>query len=332
MNTITGTGRPSDRTEGNIGDIYIDSNSGNKYECCGIHKITTDKTTCYYIWVRINTAGSGGSDSGGTISGNFVSYGEPQDLTDEQKAQARANISKYEWHTVSGVYATYNIAIYDWSGSNAIDWDLINTVPAVSEYGKSQGVTAFQDMFELIDMLAYNESSDLGYLKDIEASWNALLAAGVFLSSTVYGIHDDGVYCRKLFQINGGNSKQFGIYKNGENGAYDYYICNRPVTKIESHSHIKHFDTTLTKGSCYADAKAVGDALATKISAPVTTDDNGKILQVVDGKWAAVSPSEYGGSTTEQLNTLIETNMLPVVHNADGKILTDEAGRIILRY
>lgn len=35
---------------------------------------------------------------------------------------------------------------------------------------------------------------------------------------------------------------------------------------------------------------------------------------------------------TSQLSLLIETDMLPAVHDADGKILTDENGKIILRY
>ena len=35
---------------------------------------------------------------------------------------------------------------------------------------------------------------------------------------------------------------------------------------------------------------------------------------------------------TSQLSLLIETDMLPAVYNADGKILTDENGKIILRY
>lgn len=34
----------------------------------------------------------------------------------------------------------------------------------------------------------------------------------------------------------------------------------------------------------------------------------------------------------DQVAALIETDMLPAVHDADGKILTDENGKIILRY
>ena len=37
-------------------------------------------------------------------------------------------------------------------------------------------------------------------------------------------------------------------------------------------------------------------------------------------------------SEKSQLEVLIETDMLPVVHNVSGAILTDEKGNIILRY
>jgi len=45
---------------------------------------------------------------------------------------------------------------------------------------------------------------------------------------------------------------------------------------------------------------------------------------------------DTGGSTTisdaAQITMLIEADMLPAVHTPDGKILTDETGRIVLRY
>lgn len=37
-------------------------------------------------------------------------------------------------------------------------------------------------------------------------------------------------------------------------------------------------------------------------------------------------------STTSQIAALIEEDMLPAVHNLDGKILTDKNGNVILRY
>lgn len=63
-NTISGNGRPTDRTIGNVGDIYMDSVSGNKYKCVGTRKIVTDTVSIYYIWVRQDVGGG----SGGSVS------------------------------------------------------------------------------------------------------------------------------------------------------------------------------------------------------------------------------------------------------------------------
>lgn len=38
------------------------------------------------------------------------------------------------------------------------------------------------------------------------------------------------------------------------------------------------------------------------------------------------------GTEEEVLQMLTDTDMLPAVHNTDGKVLTDETGRIVLRY
>lgn len=52
-----------------------------------------------------------------------------------------------------------------------------------------------------------------------------------------------------------------------------------------------------------------------------------------------IAPDESGNveidalpDDTEQLSMLIEADMLPAVHDANGAILTDESGKIILRY
>jgi hypothetical protein len=38
------------------------------------------------------------------------------------------------------------------------------------------------------------------------------------------------------------------------------------------------------------------------------------------------------GTEEEVLQMLSAVDMLPAVYNADGKVLTDETGRIVLRY
>lgn len=56
------------------------------------------------------------------------------------------------------------------------------------------------------------------------------------------------------------------------------------------------------------------------------------------GKWEyadlsfVVGGNASGGNVDEQLSALIDTDMLPAVHDVNGAILTDENGNIILRY
>ena len=69
-NTISGNGRPTDRTIGNVGDIYMDSVSGNKYKCVGTRKVVTDTVSIYYIWVRYGVAPD--SPTTPTTNGQYV--------------------------------------------------------------------------------------------------------------------------------------------------------------------------------------------------------------------------------------------------------------------
>lgn len=65
-------------------------------------------------------------------------------------------------------------------------------------------------------------------------------------------------------------------------------------------------------------------------------ENAGKVLGI--GEDGLVMPVEQTGGGSgmptdmELLADLIETDMLPAIYNTDGKILTDEAGRIVLRY
>lgn len=55
------------------------------------------------------------------------------------------------------------------------------------------------------------------------------------------------------------------------------------------------------------------------------------------GKWEyadSAFDNSGGGmpNELEQMELLIETDMLPAIHDTDGAILTDENGNVILRY
>lgn len=59
-------------------------------------------------------------------------------------------------------------------------------------------------------------------------------------------------------------------------------------------------------------------------------ENAGKALVV--GSDGNVVPGSVTLSDAETLNLLIEEDMLPAVRNADGAILTDQNGNIVLRY
>lgn len=62
-----------------------------------------------------------------------------------------------------------------------------------------------------------------------------------------------------------------------------------------------------------------------------TEEDKAELISEVISQ---IPPCEGGGSISDidQIKALIETDMLPAIHTSDNKILTDENGKIILRY
>lgn len=78
-------------------------------------------------------------------------------------------------------------------------------------------------------------------------------------------------------------------------------------------------------------------AYQSKVDKQQGSENAGKVLGIgEDGLVMPVEQTGGGGSgmpsDMELLADLIETDMLPAIYNTDGKILTDEAGRIVLRY
>ena len=93
-------------------------------------------------------------------------------------------------------------------------------------------------------------------------------------------------------------------------------------------------DTTLTVEGAAADAKAVGDRLSSlseeKVDKYQGVENAGKALVV--GSDGNVVPGSVTLSEDETISLLIEEDILPAVYNADGTILTDQNGNIVLRY
>lgn len=59
MPEIKGKGLPTRKTEGALGDIYVDTNTGVKYKCTGAFGVTTHaESTKEYEWKPIRAVGS----------------------------------------------------------------------------------------------------------------------------------------------------------------------------------------------------------------------------------------------------------------------------------
>lgn len=93
-------------------------------------------------------------------------------------------------------------------------------------------------------------------------------------------------------------------------------------------------DATLTQLGQAADAAAAGNRLNAlseeKIDKDQGVENAGKALVV--GSDGNVVPGSVTLSEDETISLLIEEDILPAIYNADGTILTDQNGNIVLRY
>lgn len=86
-----GTGTPTTNTAGFIGEIYEDTNTGNRYECTGMYKTTGAKSygpDCDYIWEKVDMIeekrlpGNIGAPSVGVVKVSYTEhYDEENDST-----------------------------------------------------------------------------------------------------------------------------------------------------------------------------------------------------------------------------------------------------------
>ena len=97
------------------------------------------------------------------------------------------------------------------------------------------------------------------------------------------------------------------------------------------------FNSTMGATEWILDVDASGKATFSSVVCSALKNPNpitfkGAVNATYDGSKAVSVEIPTGASDAENLALLVETDMLPAVYNADGKILTDENGKIILRY
>lgn len=247
-----------------------------------------------------------------------VLYDQEQVLTNEQKAQARANISKYNWIPITfyGGQQRYVSNPYP----ETLDMDKAIATPNVTDAG--QNVSALAEIADwgstavMNGVTEENRAVYIGYMYDnlraLESNGALLsnsfyLDVGSFVTTPVSPYRDDDVL--RIF-INRVDKALYHFSFSGK-GASGVIKFDPATREVESRgfgglSFYTLLDSDLMKANVPADAKAVGEALVSKIDkTEIATDE-------------------------EILELLAQEDMLPVVIDADGALLSDENENILL--
>ena len=234
-----------------------------------------------------------------------IKYNEVQELTDEQRKQARYNISKFNWITFSDSYGTYIYAISE----NSVNYEIAKTITNATNNGN---INAMDDiiswLYSIVSEGAIASSSEafLNTARGIASDCDALVNGGAISSNYVI----KAVTCNKFFEE--ANSQIF-IEPIGNNiihiYAYNYYYntvinvhYDKNTDTITEFSSKHSFITDNFSSNGYAaNAKAVGDALTTKI-------DRSEIEEI------------------DAIEILAETGLISPIAAEDGSAYTDENG------
>lgn len=255
-----------------------------------------------------------------------------QTLTDEQKAQARANIGTvgYEWHEFeNGNYFVANIpnktginnfesSITTENSNTSALTSLIGSIKIVTTYAESTNTISLYDGI-LSAIIALNESGDI-----------TLPCSFMYTRSIDDVVDYESYFCnyvsrtgRLILQKNDLDDARI-IYQNGA-------ITVNTIFP----------DTTLTESARPADAKATGDAI-NAVSAlvgdtSVSEQINTAISEsVADWNQADETAADYIknkpeiATDDEIIELLMQEDMFPVVQDSDGSLLADENDNILL--
>ena len=288
----------------------------------------------------------------------FVSYYETQTLTDEQKAQARENLSiddPYGWveidenGSVLGTIPTGPLVITDIASASEVANPVGSETNALSRFFYYS-----QYLFKMKPYATGQFSSTVG---NISRCFNALISNGCITDSPYAAT--DYVFCYSADNVRDSNKwSYFTItYMSSSNQLLirDSINTTRSVGILLTDGSVYYdglfnFDTTLSKTGYAADAKAVGDALALKADqtsldeVSVLVGDTAVSEQITTAITNSVADWNQNDETAadyiknkpdiatddEIISMLTEEDMLPVVADSDGVILADESDNILL--
>lgn len=274
-------------------------------------------------------AGIGQSQGG---SRHAVLYIE-QELTEEERAQARRNIAKYQWdwRKVSAGNLNYTVADFSkWYGlDNVFDIDAALALTSLSSVNYSSLGLIVHHANRLVNYFGDDDSYVPAFMDRFIAEYERLRSEGI-LTDALYLVFrnekkENGIDWAFTFYIRDGVAYLNipGDTDSRFKGSITYNISDKT---FERYIHLS--DIVINKLGYVgyaADSKAVGDALATKVSfteSQELTDEQKEIAKTNIGL-------EFT-TDDEIIELLMILDMFPVVIDFDGGILADENSNILL--
>lgn len=202
------------------------------------------------------------------ISNNAVLFSEEQELTEDQRAIARDNISQYKYRTFTDQYGTYTYAISD----SIHNYDLIQTIPCVTGNGD---ISALEDIVGYFWMNTPELEWKVTQVKSVISNFKALRDGNVLSeeSITAYTFHNDiNKTYMGIFSITDDvpsylnvDATHYIFFENDKGTCYKYiYYNDNTETIVKQYIKFRGVTENLSKSGYAADAKVVGDALAEK--------------------------------------------------------------------
>ena len=186
-----------------------------------------------------------------------------QELTDEQKTQARENISRYDWHHGEGLYQTFDIVLED----TTIDWDSLVAIDDASGY--FSGTPAIYALTGAAINLASFIHSGQFYMSNYISKELDAIFAGVTIPNNAFRVyvklphHEDINYVFLFAKYSESqNAMTFDETLVGTIGSIRYDKTTDTIVLNTLKSTM--VQTNFTSVGYPAESKAVGDALALK--------------------------------------------------------------------
>jgi hypothetical protein len=196
-----------------------------------------------------------------------------QNLTDEQKAQARANISEYNWRTFTH---PFNILSHKYSISDdSVNLEIADTIMNVTDGGNC---SALEDLIDWLSYIRYfpPDSNILSSIKNAVADLDALINGGAITDK------GRGPYVQYYYQDENSMytlQKDGNIYRLTISSTLSGYITG--MAEYDGVSKTLTLNTLVPAGAAsnlqtkgkYAISSVVGEALANKADVNHTHSD-----------------------------------------------------------